>query len=151
MTLQEKLKYDLNRAMKMGDKARRSAIRLVMAGVRNAEIAQGGPLDDSGVLGVIAKESKQRRESIEAFNRGNRQDLVAQEQAELAVLLEYLPQQMSRQEITVATVDTEPFRKERSSTCASPDRICWSTMGKWVPCLLASTEHRPDALPALRR
>ncbi len=99
MTLQERLRDDLNQAMKRGDKSRRLVIRLVLAGVKNAEIAQGSPLDDSGVLGVIAKEGRQHRESIEAFTLGNRPDLVSQEETELAVLLEYLPQQMSREEI----------------------------------------------------
>ncbi|MFC1968238.1 GatB/YqeY domain-containing protein [Chloroflexota bacterium] len=102
MTLLEKLREDLKQALKSDDRLRRSAIRLVMAGVQNAEIAQGSPLDDPGVLGIIAKEARQRRESIEAFTQGNRQDLVVQEEAELAILLEYLPQQMTREEIEVA-------------------------------------------------
>jgi uncharacterized protein YqeY len=100
MTLQERLRDDLNQAMKRGDKSRRLVLRLALAGVQNAEIAQGSPLDDSGVLGIIAKEVRQHRESIEAFTQGNRPDLVSQEETELAVLLEYLPQQMSREEIT---------------------------------------------------
>ncbi len=102
MTVQEKLRDDLKQAMKRGDKLRRSVIRLVLAGVKNAEIAQRSPLDDSGVLGVIAKDVRQHRESIDAFTLGNRPDLVSQEEAELAVLLEYLPQQMSREEIMSA-------------------------------------------------
>ena len=102
MTLLEKLREDLKQALKSEDRLRKSAIRLVMAGVQNAEIAQGSPLDDQGVLGIIAKEARQRRESIEAFTQGHRQDLVAQEEAELAILLEYLPQQMTREEIEVA-------------------------------------------------
>lgn len=100
--LQEKLMADLKGAMKKGDKVRQSVIRLVRAGVKNAEIAQQGSLDDSGVLGVIAKEARQRRESIAEFKKGNRQDLVAKEEAELAILLEYLPLQMSREEIVAA-------------------------------------------------
>ena len=78
---------------------RRSTIRLVLAAVKNAEIARQAVLDDAGILGVIAKEVKQRQESIEAFKKGNRQDLVAQEEAEMAVLQAYLPQQMTRDEI----------------------------------------------------
>ena len=97
--LRQKLSDDLKQAMRRGDKVRRSVIRLVMAAIINAEIARRATLDDTDILGVIAKEAKQRRESIEAFRLGNRQDLVAQEEAELAILNEYLPQQMSREEI----------------------------------------------------
>lgn len=97
--LQEKLMDDLKAAMKGRDRSRQLVIQLVRAGIKNAEIAQQKTLDDAGVLGVIAKEAKQRRESIAAFKKGNRPDLVAKEEAELAILLEYLPQQISREEI----------------------------------------------------
>ncbi len=97
--LRQKLSDDLKQAMKGGDKVRRSVIRLVMAAIKNAEIARQTTLDDADILGIIAKEARQRRESIEAFRQGNRQDLVAQEEVELTVLQEYLPQQMSREEI----------------------------------------------------
>ena len=100
--LRQKLWDDLKQAMRGGDKVRRSVIRLVIAAIGNAEIAKQAALDDTDILGVIAKEVRQRRESIEAFKLGNRQDLVAQEEAELAVLNEYLPRQMTREEIMVA-------------------------------------------------
>ncbi len=101
--LQQKLIDDLKQAMRGGDKVRRSVLRLVMAAIKNAEIARQAALDDTDILGIIAKEVRQRRESIEAFRSGNRHDLVAQEEAELAVLNEYLPQQMTREEIIIAT------------------------------------------------
>ena len=97
--LKQKLVEDLKQALKGGDKVRRSVIRLVMAAIKNAEIARQVTLDDADILGIIAKEARQRRESIEAFRQGNRQDLVTQEEAELAILNQYLPQQMSREEI----------------------------------------------------
>jgi uncharacterized protein YqeY len=97
--LKEKLTDELKQAMRAGDKTRCSVIRLVMAAVKNAEKARQAELDDGDVLGIIAKEVRQRNESIEAFKQGNRQDLVAKEEAELAILQEYLPQQMSREEI----------------------------------------------------
>jgi len=101
--LRQKLLDDLKQAMKGGDKARRSVIRLVIAAIKNAEIARQTALDDdTDILGIIAKEVRQRRESIEAFKQGNRQDLVAQEEAELTILNEYLPRQMTREEIIVA-------------------------------------------------
>ncbi len=100
--LKQKLMDDLKQAMRGGDKVRRSVIRLVMAAIKNAEIARQAALGDTDILGIIAKEVRQRHESIEAFRLGNRPDLVAQEEAELAILNEYLPQQMTREEIIVA-------------------------------------------------
>jgi len=100
--LKQKLTDDLKQAMRRGDKVRRSIIRLVMAAIKNAEIARQAPLDDADILGIIAKEVRQHRESIEAFKLGNRHDLVAQEEAEMAVLNEYLPRQMTREEVIVA-------------------------------------------------
>jgi len=97
--LKQKLETDLRQAIRAKDNVRRSVIRLVMAAIKNAEIARRAALDDADILGVIAKEVKQRHESIEAFKQGNRYDLVAQEEAELAILQEYLPQQLTREEI----------------------------------------------------
>jgi uncharacterized protein YqeY len=102
MTLEQRLRDDLKGAVKKGDEVRRSVIRMVMAGVKNAEIDRRAGLEDADVLGILAREVRQRRESIDAFSKGDRWDLVAQEEAELAVLLEYLPQQISRQEIAAA-------------------------------------------------
>ncbi len=98
-SLKQRLTNDLKQALKGGDKVRRSVIRLVMAAIQNTEIARRATLDDTDILGIIAKEARQRQESVEAFKQGNRQDLVAQEEAELAILQEYLPQQMTRDEI----------------------------------------------------
>jgi len=100
--LRQKLSDDLKQAMRGGDKVRRLVIRLVMAAIRNAEISKQADLDDADILGIIAKEVRQRRESIEAFKQGNRRDLVAQEEAELTILNEYLPKQMTHEEILVA-------------------------------------------------
>ncbi len=102
MTLQERLTADLRTALKTGDKTRRSVIRMIIAGIKNAEIAKNAPLDDAGVTDVLTKKVKQHRESITEFAKGKRQDLVAKEEAELAIVLEYLPKQMSRDEIAVA-------------------------------------------------
>ena len=100
--LQEKLMADLKEVMKAGDKTRLEVIRMVRARIKNAEIAKQKSLDDSDVLDVIAREVKQRRESIAEFKKADRQDLVSKEEAELAILLEYLPQQISRDEIVAA-------------------------------------------------
>jgi len=77
-------------------------LRLVLAGKKNAEIAKGSPLDEDNILEVIAREVRRHRESITEFTKGKRQDLVVVEEAELAVLLEYLPAQMSREELAAA-------------------------------------------------
>ncbi len=98
-TLNDKLQEDLKVALRKGDKLRLSTIRAVISAAKYAEIDKGKPLEDPDLLGIIAKEAKQRRESIDAFRKGNRQDLVEKEEGELAVLTEYLPQQMSREEI----------------------------------------------------
>ncbi|MDP2954370.1 MAG: GatB/YqeY domain-containing protein [Chloroflexota bacterium] len=102
MSLKEKLRSDLYEASKKGEKVRLGAIRLVLAGVKNAEIAQGGELDDAGVLTVLAKEVRQHRESIAEFKKGNRMDLVVKEEAELLALQVYMLQQLSREEIVQA-------------------------------------------------
>ncbi len=97
--MKQKLTDDLKQAMRSRDKTRISVIRLVMSAIQNAEIARRSDLSDSDILGVIAKEIKQRRESIDAFKQGERPDLVAKEEAELAILQPYLPEQVSRGEI----------------------------------------------------
>ncbi|MBI2886767.1 MAG: GatB/YqeY domain-containing protein [Chloroflexi bacterium] len=101
-TLQEQIGEELKNAMRARDQTRVSVLRLVRAAVKNAEVAQGKTLDDGGVLVVISREARQRRESIEEFRKGHRDDLVAKEEAELAVLVSYLPQQLSREEISAA-------------------------------------------------
>ena len=103
MSLKERLMEDLKRAIKERDERRKSTLRLVRAAIVNAEIERyRQELDDEGVLAIIANEAKKRRESIAEFAKGGRQDLVDQEEAELQILLEYLPKQMTREEI-VAT------------------------------------------------
>ena len=100
--MRDRLDSDLKQAMKDGDKVRRSVVRLVLAAIQNAEIAKQATLEDTDILGILAKEARQREESIEAFKQGERQDLVAQEEGELAILQEYLPQQISHEEIVAA-------------------------------------------------
>ena len=102
MALAETIRSDLESALRQGNKVRLSVLRMLLASIKNAEIDQHKALDDAGILGAIAKEAKKRRESIEAFEQGNRPELVAQEKAELAILSEYLPEQMSHGEILAA-------------------------------------------------
>jgi len=132
--LKQKLADDLKQAMRDGDKIKRSAIRLAMAAIKNAEIARQAVLEDGDVLGVIAKEIRQRKESIEAFKQGDRKELAAIEEAEMAVLEQYLPQQMTRDEITaearrvIEEVGAESIRDK----------------GKVMPLLIAKLKGKAD-------
>ena len=99
MTLLEKLKQDLKSAMRAKDELRVSVLRLLLSAINYAEIAQQKQLDDAGIIGVIAREIKQRRESIEAYEKGNRPDLASKEKQELEILQAYMPAQMGRDEI----------------------------------------------------
>ena len=93
-------------AWKAGDNGKRDTLRLVIASVENARIAsKTDELDDQEVLRVIQKEAKQRKESIDEFTKGNRQDLVEKEQAELSVISAYLPEEMSDEELEAIIKD----------------------------------------------
>jgi len=109
MSLYQRLRDDLNAYLKKGDKVKVSVLRLALSNIANAEKARGAPLEESDILGVLSKQAKQHRESIDAFRAGNRDDLVAREEQELSVLLEYLPQPMAREEI--ATIVDEVIRE----------------------------------------
>lgn len=132
--LKEKLMDDRKQALKARDKVRTSVIRLVLAAVKNAEIARQAALEDTDILGIIAKEVRQRHESIEAFKQGDRQDLVAQEEAELAILNEYLPRQMTREEII-----TEARRVIEEVGAQGP-----GDKGKVMPQLIAQLKGKAD-------
>lgn len=99
MTLLEKLNNDLHDAMRAKDELRKLVLRTLLSSCNYAEIAKQKKLDDAGVIEVIAKEIKQRKESIEAYTQGNRLDLVANEKAEMEILQQYMPAQMSHDEI----------------------------------------------------
>lgn len=99
MTLAAKIKADMENALRAGDKPRLSLLRLVISAINYSEIDKQKKLDDNDVIEVLSREAKKRRESIEAFEKGNRQDLADKEKAELALITEYMPQQMSREEI----------------------------------------------------
>jgi uncharacterized protein YqeY len=100
--LKKKLADDLKQAMKSGATARRDTIRLLITSINYAESARQGPFTEADVFGVIAKEAKRHQESIDAFKKGNRADLVAKEEAEMAVLQEYLPKQLGHDDIVAA-------------------------------------------------
>jgi uncharacterized protein YqeY len=99
MTLKQKLQDDLKQAIRDKDSTRKSTIRLALAAITNAEVEKGRELDDTQTLAILNRETRQRRESLEEYRKAGRADLVAQEEAELEILLSYMPAQMSRDEI----------------------------------------------------
>jgi uncharacterized protein YqeY len=100
--LQKRMSDELKQAMRSGDTVRRDTLRMLISSVKNAEIAKQASLDGSDILGVISRDVKRHQESIDAFKKGNRADLVAKEEAEMAILQGYLPKQMTRDEVVAA-------------------------------------------------
>jgi uncharacterized protein YqeY len=99
MTLKERILEDVKSAMRSGEKERLGTIRLITAAIKQREVDERIVLDDVQILSVIEKMVKQRKESIVQFEAGGRADLVAKEQAELAILTAYQPTQMSDAEV----------------------------------------------------
>ncbi len=132
--LKQKLTDDLKQALRAGQKTRISSIRLVLSSINYAQIAKQAELTDADILGVIAKEIRQRTESIEAFKKGNRPDLVAQEEAEVAILQIYLPKQMTRDEIVA----------EARRVIAEVGAQGIADKGKVMPKLIAQLKGKAD-------
>jgi uncharacterized protein YqeY len=99
MSLQEQIANDLKSAMKEKDEIKTAVLRQIKAAVKNLEIKQMKPMTDEDTLGVIFSIAKSHNESIESFKKGNREDLVAQEEKELGIIKKYLPEQLSDDEI----------------------------------------------------
>lgn len=99
MNLSERLSEDMKQAMKEKDKVRLSVIRMVRSAVKNKEIETGSPLSDEDIVAVLQKEIKQRKDSLEAFENAGRTDLIDDVKSEIAILSEYLPKQMSEEEL----------------------------------------------------
>ena len=99
MTMKTRLDDDLKQAMRDRDALKRSVIRYIKSEIHNKEIARQSELDEAGVLQVLTAQAQQRRDSIQAYSDAKREDLVDQERAELAIIMEYLPQQLTTEEI----------------------------------------------------
>ncbi len=102
MSLKEQLTADLRTAMRARDVEKRDTIRLLQAAIKQEEIDSRTTLDEAGVQAILAKQAKQRRESIADFEKAGRTDLVDEEAAQLAIIETYLPQMMSREEVEAA-------------------------------------------------
>ena len=116
MSLKARITADMKTAMKAGEKDRLKTVRLILADIQRKEVDSREQLDDAGVLTVIEKAIKQRRDSIEQFVKGGREDLSAIEEAELKIIQTYLPEQLSDDEIaamineTIAATGAESIR-----------------------------------------
>ncbi len=99
MTLKERLREDLTHAMRQKDAVRKRTLRMALTEIKLLEVDKGEELNDAEVDAVLQKEAKKRREMLDELTRVDRPDLEAAEQAELAVLVEYLPKQFGRDEI----------------------------------------------------
>ena len=143
MGLKEQLSGDLKDAMRSGDARRRDVLRGLLTAISNTEIARVNvkaeaagrtELTDPDVLDVIQKQAKQRRESIEEFRKGGRADLAEVEEAELAILSAYLPQQLTRDEVAAQV------REIIAETSASSP----SDKAKVMPVAIARMKGRAD-------
>ena len=104
MSLKGQITEDMKTAMKAGDKGRLKVVRLMLAAIKQIEVDKRIELDDAGVLAVLTKMVKQRRDSIEQFEKGKREDLASIERAEIEVIENYLPEQLGADELA-AMVD----------------------------------------------
>jgi len=127
MALKEKLDVDLKAAMKAGDQAKLSAIRLLKAAVMNAEIQKNKTFSDEDIFPLIQTAVKQRKDSFEQFTKGNRPELAAKEEAEIKFLEVYLPAQMGEAEVK-QLVD-----KAIAETGAASAKDIGKVMGKLMP------------------
>ncbi|MDD6213716.1 MAG: GatB/YqeY domain-containing protein [Firmicutes bacterium] len=134
MTLKERLADDLKSAMKEKNIIRKNVIQLVRAGILQVEKDNKVTLDDKGVLEVIAKQLKQRKDSLPDYEKSGRDDLIADLKAEMDVLMEYLPKQLSRDELEVIV------KEAIAETGASSMR----DMGKVMAAVKPKTVGRAD-------
>jgi len=134
VTLRERIQSDITTAMRSGDALRRDTLRMAESSIYNAEKRDRRTYGDDEVAGVLAREVKTRRESVEAFRNGGREDLASKEEAEIDILAGYLPEQLSEAEIA-ALVD-----EAVAATGAAGPR----DMGKVMGWLAPRTKGRAD-------
>ena len=134
VSLRDRIQSDVATAMRSGDALRRDVLRMTQSAAYNVEKREQRTLSEDDYAAVLAKEVKTRRESVDAFRKGGREDLVAKEEAEIAILSEYLPQQLTDDEIQ-ALVD-----EALDATGASSAR----DMGKVMGWLSPKTRGRAD-------
>ena len=134
MSLRERILSDITAAMRSGESLRRDTLRMAESAIYNAEKRERREYSDDEVAAVIAREVKTRRESIEAFRKGGREDLAAKEEAEIAILAAFLPEQLSEAEIEALV------REAVVATGATGPR----EMGKVMGSVSSKTRGRAD-------
>lgn len=136
MSLKETLQNDRIAAMRAKDTAKRNAIGLLLAAVKQEEVDKQTTLDDKAVIAVLQKQAKQRRESIADYEKAGRAEMAAGEQAELTIIETYLPQQMGREEI--AAIASEIIAESGVSDMKGMGQI----MGQLMPKLKGQADGR---------
>jgi hypothetical protein len=134
MDLKARLESDLVASLKSKEKERLSVIRMILSDVKNAEIKEKGSLSEEALLSLLSRSAKQRKDSIQQFQKGGREDLVAKETKELELLLEYLPEQLSQEEMR------DIVEKAIASTGASSMK----EMGSVMKQVMAEVSGRAD-------
>ncbi|MGB5259144.1 MAG: GatB/YqeY domain-containing protein [Gammaproteobacteria bacterium] len=127
MSLKERIQEDMKAAMRAKDKTRLGAIRLILAAIKQREVDERIELDDAQVIAVLDKMAKQRRESISQFEQAGRDDLIAQENAELEIIQPYLPAALGEDELN-ALIDAA-----MQATGASTIKDMGKVMGQLKP------------------
>lgn len=136
MSLKEQLQQDTIAASKAGDNQKRDALRMLLAAIKQVEIDDQVTMDDAGVLQVLTKQAKQRRESLDEYTKAGRDDLAVQEKYELEVIEGYLPQMMSREEIEVLV------KQVIADTGATSPKDMGKVMGKLMPQVKGKADGR---------
>ncbi|WP_321369461.1 GatB/YqeY domain-containing protein [uncultured Desulfuromusa sp.] len=134
MNLKEQLMQDMKEAMKAKQSDRLGTIRQLRSAIKNKEIEARQELDDNGILGVISTAVKQRREAAQMYSDNGRPELAAKEDAELAVLQQYLPAQLSEAEV----------RDIVAAVIAETGATSMKDMGKVMPQVMAKTKGFAD-------
>jgi len=128
MTLSERIESDLKTALKDSDRLRLSTLRLIKAAFKNKEIEKGSTLNDDEVTGLLSSLAKQRKESIAEFRKGGRTDLAEKEEAELRIIQEYLPKELSSEELDRLIQET--ISEVSASTPADIGKVMKAIMPK---------------------
>ena len=126
MNLRDKIKNDLKNAMKSGDNTTRDVLRVLNSDFKNLEIDNRKELEDTDVIKIIKKNIKSRKDSIEQYKKGNREDLVIQEENELKILEKYMPEQMSEEEIRKIVINI--IKKSEASDASDFGRVMGMAM-----------------------
>jgi hypothetical protein len=128
MSLKDKLMQDLKTAMKEKNKIKKSVITMIRAAIKQYEVDNRTEINDDGVIEIIAKQLKQKKDAIEEFKKGDRQDLVDETEKEIEILLEYLPKQLSEDEIRVIVKET--IEKHNASSPKDMGKVMGALMPK---------------------